>query len=670
MFFDKIASEIKISKAEKGVIKMRKQILVLFFCLFLFNGMLFSDAGQIGTSGNNFLKIIPPAKPAGMGEAYMVVGDDINSIRYNPAGLAKSMAYELSFTHMEWFQSVRMEIFSLLRPLSFGNLAFLVNGVSVGEMPRTEPGAAPGTWDDLYVMYPYSFHGAFSYSTPLGKDLYFGANLKIINYSIDSQSSNGSALSAGIDLGIIYDMEFLQGLSAAIAFRNVGTQTTFIDESYMQPLQIKAGIGYSGAYFAAEVSGEYSLDNDINFYAGAQVTLFDVLNLRAGYKGGTMNQPTFGAGFMVERVAVDYAFVPFWEEDLGLTHRISLSYQFGAPESKIKAVPPVFSPNKDKFYDYTNIVIESIPARSKVKAVTVEVLDSMKMPVRTARAGANVSKLVWNGLNDFGLVVPDGEYYIKIKVKYNNGLEGESNLAMVEVDNTPPSVSVGASPKMVKPGTGTALVVPVTFDPSAMDLHGISKWRLIIATASDNKVFKTFTGVGEPMPIIWDGTDNTGMKQVSTGTDYKYVFMAADGVGNWGKSREETVKILLREVVINLSSDTLFDPGKADVKIRVYKDLQKIADEIKKYKNSTVIVEGHTDNIPMSPGARYTNNVELSQYRAEAVVKFFAELFGIDKKIFKAEGKGELYPVDTNDTAEGRKNNRRVTIRIRASQWE
>ena len=72
----------------------------------------------------------------------------------------------------------------------------------------------------------------------------------------------------------------------------------------------------------------------------------------------------------------------------------------------------------------------------------------------------------------------------------------------------------------------------------------------------------------------------------------------------------------------------------------------------------------------MSPGARYKDNVELSQYRAEAVVKFFAELFGMDKKIFRPEGKGELYPVDTNDTAEGRKNNRRVTIRIRASQWE
>lgn len=659
-----------ISRAEKGVIKMKKLLLFTFFAFFLLNGIIFSDVGQIGTTGNNFLKILPAAKPAAMGEAYMVIGNDINAIRYNPAGLAKSMAYEVSFTHIEWFQSVRFENLNLLTPFSFGNMAFSVNWLSVGAMPRTEPAAMPGTWNQLYTIEPYGLHGAISYATQLGKDLFFGANLNIINYSLDSRDENGSALSGTIDLGIIYDMEFLQGLSAGIAFRNVGTQSTFISESYMQPLQIKAGLGYSGDFFALEASGEYSLDNDINFYAGAQVTLFDILNLRAGYKGGTMNQPTFGAGFLVERVAVDYAFVPFWTDDLGLTHRITLSYQFGAPASKIRAVPEIFSPNKDKFMDATNIVVDAIPARAKVKSVNVEVLDAMKMPVRTARAGKNVTRLVWNGLNDFGMVVPDGDYYIRLKVKYSNGLEGESNLAHVKVDNTPPRVSVGASPRMVRPGTGTALVVPVTFNPGAADIHGISRWRLLISTAKDNKVFKSFTGTGDPMPIIWDGTDNTGLSQVSTGTDYKYVFMAADSVGNWGRSREETVKILLREIVITLASDTLFDPGKADVKISVYRDLEKIAEEIKKHKNSQVIVEGHTDNVRMSPGARYKDNLELSQYRANAVVKFFVELFGIDRSIFRAEGKGELHPVDTNDTPEGRKNNRRVTIRIKASQWE
>ncbi|HDQ26094.1 MAG TPA: porin, partial [bacterium] len=55
---------------------------------------------------------------------------------------------------------------------------------------------------------------------------------------------------------------------------------------------------------------------------------------------------------------------------------------------------------------------------------------------------------------------------------------------------------------------------------------------------------------------------------------------------------------------------------------------------------------------------------------ARAVVKFFSELFGLDESMFRPVGYGETRPVATNNTAEGRKLNRRVTIRIRASAWE
>jgi flagellar motor protein MotB len=200
------------------------------------------------------------------------------------------------------------------------------------------------------------------------------------------------------------------------------------------------------------------------------------------------------------------------------------------------------------------------------------------------------------------------------------------------------------------------------------DLHGIGRWKLVITTA-DNMVFKTFTGTGEPLSIVWDGSDDTGLKTVNTGTTYNYTFYASDSVGNWGRSAVSNVKVLLREIVINLAADTLFDVGKADVKISVYKDLQKIADQIKGLGTPNVIVEGHTDNQPLRHGA-YADNMELSQFRAKAVVKFFSELFDMDIKMFTPVGKGDTVPVASNDTPDGRQKNRRVTIRIQASKWE
>ena len=68
---------------------------------------------------------------------------------------------------------------------------------------------------------------------------------------------------------------------------------------------------------------------------------------------------------------------------------------------------------------------------------------------------------------------------------------------------------------------------------------------------------------------------------------------------------------------------------------------------------------GHTDNRPMKHG-QYKSNMELSEFRARAVAKFFVELFGINKNVFTTVGRGDTVPVATNDTPEGRKENRRV----------
>lgn len=91
--------------------------------------------------------------------------------------------------------------------------------------------------------------------------------------------------------------------------------------------------------------------------------------------------------------------------------------------------------------------------------------------------------------------------------------------------------------------------------------------------------------------------------------------------------------------------------------------LSKIAKIIKDYKDYDVLVEGNTDNVPISrPNIR--NNWGLSDLRASSVVQVLQNDFGIDPQRMTAAGRGEYNPIASNDTELGRQRNRRTEIII------
>jgi len=644
---------------------MQKKIFLVVLMIFLAEGNIFPSAEQIGTTSNNFVKILIPAKPAGMGETYVALCNDIDSIQYNPAGLAKSLSSEISLTHIEWFQQVEYENMDYSMIFPFGTIAVSLNWLHMTPITKTIQSGT--TWQSLYTFSPYSIYGIATYAKQFTDNLSIGANLKILNYTIDSQDTSGSSFSFLFDAGLIYDMPFLNGLSAGLAFTDIGPQTTFISESFSQPINMKLGLGYSVNNFNIEGDVQLAEDNDLNYSFGASYTAFNILALRLGYKLGTIQQPTFGAGIILDALHLDYAFVPY-NEDLGLTNRITLTYDFGMPPFNITAEPAVFAPRGDKRFKKNFSFITPDLEMNKVKEIAINVSDPAGLPIKNIVFKNPSQKLYWNGYNNLSKLVPDGTYTLKAHVIYKNGAKSDSNEVALEVDDTPPQVSIDADPKILKPNEIGIIVVPVSFKPFATDLHNIGAWDLFI---KDDKgmVVKKFSGNGNPpSPIIWDGTNDKGTN-IDPGKVYSYTFYASDTVGNWAHTAPQFVHVLLREIVINLAADTLFDIGKADVKISVYQDLQKIADMIKSHKNATVIVEGHTDNMPIKRSI-YPDNLALSQARAEAVVKFFIDLFGMPPNIFTAVGKGDTMPVASNDTDEGRQKNRRVTIRIKASEWE
>lgn len=128
---------------------------------------------------------------------------------------------------------------------------------------------------------------------------------------------------------------------------------------------------------------------------------------------------------------------------------------------------------------------------------------------------------------------------------------------------------------------------------------------------------------------------------------------------------EVTIREETRGVLIELQESILFDSGKAVIKKDSLDILNTIYELLCTFENN-VLIEGHTDNLPISSGY-YQSNWELSADRAVKVLRFFTETKGMDGSRFQAVGCGEYSPIATNDTAEGRQANRRVNIIILSS---
>lgn len=127
--------------------------------------------------------------------------------------------------------------------------------------------------------------------------------------------------------------------------------------------------------------------------------------------------------------------------------------------------------------------------------------------------------------------------------------------------------------------------------------------------------------------------------------------------------KEVDVKVLKGVVYISLADNMLFKSGSYEVSDRAMETLSKIAKIIKDYNDYDVLVEGNTDNVPISR-TNIRNNWDLSALRASSVVQVLQNDFGINPKRLSAAGRGEFNPLTDNDTEVGKQRNRRTEIII------
>jgi len=124
---------------------------------------------------------------------------------------------------------------------------------------------------------------------------------------------------------------------------------------------------------------------------------------------------------------------------------------------------------------------------------------------------------------------------------------------------------------------------------------------------------------------------------------------------------ELSVEIKNGKVYVSMSDKLLFKSGSAAIETKGKEAIKMLADVLSKNQDIDILIEGHTDNVPIRT-AVYRDNWDLSVARATSIVRILTDEYKITPTRLTASGKGEFSPRALNDTPEGRASNRRTEI--------
>jgi len=122
------------------------------------------------------------------------------------------------------------------------------------------------------------------------------------------------------------------------------------------------------------------------------------------------------------------------------------------------------------------------------------------------------------------------------------------------------------------------------------------------------------------------------------------------------------IRVEERGVIVGLNSAVFFSTGDDTIEPAAYATLEKVAVILNRLPNA-LRLEGHTDSLPINT-ARFPSNWELSAARSIAMLRLFSERFGVAQERMAVVGYADTAAIDSNDTEQGRRRNRRVDIVI------
>jgi hypothetical protein len=324
-----------------------------------------------------FLLISPGARAAGMGEAFVALADDATAVYWNPAGLAFQTGHEITFMHCKWlpallgagadmyyeFLAYRQYVPGLHGTLG-GNITFF----NMGEMNQTGESGP----EIIGTFQSWDLNVTLSYATKLNENLGLGVSARYIRSNLapvgaGEEKGTGIGNAFAVDVGVLWKMPFIRGLSFGANLSNMGPKITYIDAAQADPLPTNLKLGFAYRLLDSDYN-RLTLGIDTNkllvvrhkdgapdpFYKaifsawgdgsfndqmkrlissiGAEYVYNNMIFLRAGYfydEEGKVQYPSFGAGLQYAKFRFDFAYVAAEQgHPLSDTMRFSLTVGF------------------------------------------------------------------------------------------------------------------------------------------------------------------------------------------------------------------------------------------------------------------------------------------------------------------------------------------------------
>jgi hypothetical protein len=303
---------------------LKRRIVIFNFLILIISSYSIAMDSKVGTTGANFLKIPIAARQSAMAGAFVAVGDDVNTVEYNPAGLSRIATNELTATHVEYLADLQYDYVGYVLPLAVSRVGFSASSLHSTMRETDTLSLQLGEIilsDKVYTL---------TVARPFSASMYWGVNLK----GIGSRLGGYSAWAFAADLGLLYSPESIENLNFGFAVQNLGTPLKMLSQKDSLPVNYKIGVAKkipdSKLLFAVELSK--ASDNSSKISTGMEFAPLGFMVLRGGYRVGyDLDTYTAGVGFIFkpkgfDEFQIDYAYNPMG--DLGNTHRFSLITRF------------------------------------------------------------------------------------------------------------------------------------------------------------------------------------------------------------------------------------------------------------------------------------------------------------------------------------------------------
>ncbi len=311
---------------------------------------------------------------------------------------------------------------------------------------------------------------------------------------------------------------------------------------------------------------------------------------------------------------------------------------------------PWISPNGDG--NRENLVL-----KSKINSTNGLIASRLKVETKNGKVlykkeskGALPKEWNWDGKDNNGKVIADGNYRLSLESEFDSGNLIISTISPLIVDTTPPVFKLNVAPLLFTPdgdGENDTLFINLSVE----DPNKVAKWDLSIRKKDSTSIFKHWSGTGTVKKLIkWDGLNDSKEDLVEAVQDYELTLTAKDSLGNTLPDIHHTIPVgVLVErtkdgLRIRVSSIT-FDVNKANlnkkskaVLDKVIKIVTRILSDKEKYAITDgyqIEVSGHTDD-----QGKEDYNQTLSEKRAKAVYQYLVQK-DLDPAILSYKGYGE-----------------------------